>query len=116
MPRLMSVTHTKPAVYDRIKTQTRRAGWTFLHPGDRLTLCEKVMGRRKGDPLVRICDVEVTGVRREPLGKITPEDVAAEGFPDWTPAQFIAFFCTEMGGGPDQDVTVVTWRYLDEVA
>lgn len=112
MPRLMSVTHTKEAVYTRRKTQTRRAGWTFLHPGDRLTLCEKVMGRRKGDPLVRIVDVEVTGVRREPLNAITAEDVAAEGFPDWTPGEFVAFFCREMGGNTTQDVTVVEWRYL----
>lgn len=115
MPRLMSVAKTKDAVYARRKWQTRRAGWSFLHVGDKLTLCEKVMGRQ-GAPLVRITDVEVVGVRREPLDAITAEDVAAEGFPDWTPGEFVVFFCNEMGGGPGQDVTVISWRYLDEVA
>lgn len=39
MPRLMSVAFTEQAVRDRTKTVTRRKGWTFLKPGDRLTLC-----------------------------------------------------------------------------
>lgn len=112
MPRLMSVSKTEAAVLERRKRVTRRAGWTMLHPGDHLTLCRKVMGRRKGEPLVRICDVEVVSVRREQLDAITPEDVVLEGFPDWTPDQFVAFFCREMGGGPSQEVTRVEWSYL----
>jgi hypothetical protein len=57
----------------------------MLKPGDPLTLCKKVRGRKKGEPLVRIADVQVVSVRREPLNAITPQDVAAEGFPGWTP-------------------------------
>lgn len=49
----MSVSLTEDAVRDRRKTVTRRLGWKFLEAGDRLTLCRKVMGRRKGEPLVR---------------------------------------------------------------
>jgi hypothetical protein len=135
MPRLMSVTLTRRAVELRQKTQTRRAGWTMLRPGDRLTLCEKVMGRRKGDPLVRLAEVEVVAVRREPLNLITDAEVDAEGFGpwegsdgiDWWPPgsvppsvdvhgepsrRFVAFFTEHMGGAPDQLVTVITWRYL----
>lgn len=59
MSRLMSVSLTEQAVLERRKTVTRRLGWRFLKPGDRLTLCRKVMGRKPGEPLVRICDVEV---------------------------------------------------------
>ena len=87
MPRLMSVSLTETQVRARTKTVTRRAGWLMLRPGDRLTLCRKVMGRRKGEPLERITDVEVISVRREPLNRITAADVAAEGFPDWTPGR-----------------------------
>jgi len=43
MPRLMSVALTEQAVRERRKTVTRRLGWQFLKPGDRLTLCRKVM-------------------------------------------------------------------------
>lgn len=139
MPRLMSVTLTRRAVELRIKTQTRRAGWTMLGPGDRLTLCNKVMGRRRSDgtvePLERIAEVEVVAVRREPLDAITDGDVDREGFGpwegspglDWWPPgsvppdvdhhgaasdRFVEFFTRSMGGTPTQLVTVITWRYL----
>lgn len=130
MPRLMSVTLTKDAVRERRKTETRRGGWTMLRPGDHLTLCEKVMGRRKGEPLIRICNVEVVAVRRERLNSITDDAVAREGFtrdelreyathtgvpfyrPGGLAAAFVAFFVQHMGGSPDQEVTVIEWRYL----
>lgn len=125
MPRLMSVTLTKEAVRERRKTETRRGGWTMLRPGDHLTLCEKVMGRKAGEPLVRICNVEVVAVRREPLNAITDDAVAREGFgrddlrdylngPDDgnLAAAFVRFFTDKMGGNPDQEVTVIEWRYL----
>ncbi|WP_280422131.1 hypothetical protein [Nocardia carnea] len=115
MPRLMSVSLTENQVRDRSKTVTRRVGWTMLRPGDRLTLCRKVMGRRRGEPLVRIVDVEVLSTRREPLSDITVDDVLAEGFPHMTPGEFVEFFCgTHRGCRPDSDVTRIEWRYLDE--
>jgi hypothetical protein len=115
MPRLMSVSLTEPQVRTQTKTVTRRAGWLMLRPGDRLTLCRKVMGRRKGEPLDRITDVEVVSVRRERLDAITAADVAAEGFPDWTPDRFVEFFCgSHKGCTPDSDVTRIEWRYIGE--
>lgn len=99
----MSVALTVPQVRDRSKTVTRRDGWLILKPGDPLTLCEKVRGRQKGEPLVRITTVQVVSVRREPLNAITPQDVAAEGFPGWTPERFVSFFTG----------TRIEWRYAD---
>ncbi|MGW4094452.1 hypothetical protein [Nocardia sp. NPDC004750] len=116
MPRLMSVALTEPQVHARKKTVTRRKGWRDLHVGDRLTLCRKVMGRRRGEPLVRIVDVEVVSVRREQLDTITPKDVQSEGFPEMTPAQFIDFFCdSHKGCTPESVVTRIEWRYLEPV-
>lgn len=110
----MSVSLTEPQVLARTKTVTRRLGWTYLKPGDRLTLCRKVMGRRKGEPLVRITEVEVVDVSREPLCDILPAEVIAEGFPDWLPGDFIDFFCrTHKGCQPWTEVTRIEWRYLD---
>jgi len=113
MSRLMSVALTEQAVRERRKTVTRRLGWRFLKPGDRLTLCRKVMGRKKDEPLVRICDVEVVSVDREPLWDITEDDVMREGF-DCEPSAFVEFFCEHMRCVPDTIVTRIEWRYVDE--
>jgi hypothetical protein len=108
----MSVALTVPQVRDRSKTVTRRDGWLMLKPGDPLTLCEKVRGRKKGEPLVRIADVQVVSVRREPLNAITPQDVAAEGFPGWTTEKFVSFFAgTHQGCEPGTVITRIEWRY-----
>jgi hypothetical protein len=110
----MSVSLTEDAVRERRKTVTRRKGWTFLKPGDRLTLCRKVMGRKAGAPLVRIVDVVVLSVQREPLIAIheDPADVEREGFPGMTPFDFVEFFRRHMGGEAYQEVTRIEWRYL----
>ncbi|WP_234881911.1 ASCH domain-containing protein [Mycobacteroides abscessus] len=114
MPRLMSVSLTEDAVVARTKTVTRRMGWLDLKPGDRLTLCRKVMGRKQGEPLVRLVDVEVVSVCRQQLNTITREDVAREGFVGWTTRRFVKFFCDSHGGcDPWCEVTRIEWRYLD---
>lgn len=134
MPRLMSVAYTEDAVVDRIKTVTRRAGWwenkhgkRLLHPGDRLTACRKVMGRKAGEPIVRLAQVEVVDVRRERLGRLTEEtadglptdyaldEIAREGFPGMAPEDFVErFFIKAQRIYPDHDVTRIEWRYLDD--
>jgi hypothetical protein len=121
MPRLMSVALTEDAVRERRKTVTRRLGWTFLNPGDRLTLCRKVQGRRRRpdlsiEPLVRLAEVEVVDVRREKLWDITDDDVVLEGFPDWNAELFLIFYLHEMKVAPNTEVTRIEWRYLQEVA
>jgi hypothetical protein len=121
MPRLMSVSLTEQAVVDHRKTVTRRLGWRFLRPGDRLTLCRKVMGRRRADgtvePLVRLAEVEVIDIRRESLDLVTAADVRREGFPIQTPSWFVRFFCnTHSGCAPATTVTRIEWRYLDPEA
>ena len=114
MPRLMSVSLTELQVRDRTKTVTRRDGWGTLQPGTRLTLVRKAMGLRKGEKVVRVAEVEVVSVRREPLNAITPAEVAAEGFPEMTPEEFIAFFCrSHKDCTAGSVVTRIEWRYLE---
>ena len=114
MPRLMSVAYTEPQVRDRSKTVTRRLGWKFLKVGDTITLCRKVMGRKKGEPLVRICDVEIVSVERQPLSDVRLEmdGPRLEGFPYYSPGAFVEFFCRHMKCTPDTEVTRIEWRYL----
>lgn len=112
MARLMSVALTTDAVRRRQKTVTRRVGWQMLRPGDQLTLCPKVRGRRRGEPLDRIVTVDVVSVRREPLNTISPADVTAEGFPAMTPAEFVDFFCsTHHGVHTRSEITRIEWAY-----
>lgn len=123
MSRLMSVAFTEQAVRDRTKTVTRRRGWwtdkngrRLLVAGDRITLCRKVMGRKKGEPLERICDVEVVNVGREVLDTITDDEVTREGFADMGADEFVRrFFVEAQGIAPETVVTRIEWRYLDEV-
>ena len=110
----MAVSLTESQVRARTKSGTRRVGRRMLRAGDQLTLCRKVMGRRPGEPLERIANVEVTSVRREPLAAIIVADVVAEGFPQMTSAQFVSFFCsTHRGCGPGTQVARIEWHYLD---
>lgn len=114
MPRLMSVAFTEQAVRDRSKTVTRRKGWEFLKPRDRLTLCRKVMGRKPDEPLERMAEVEVVSVRREPLFEITDAEVALEGFPGMPVEEFVGrFFFVAQGMRSSDEVTRIEWRYLD---
>lgn len=117
MARLMSVALTTDQVRRREKTVTRRVGWTMIKPGDQLTLCPKVRGRRRGEPLERIVTVEVVSVRREPLAAITVEDTEAEGFPHMTPGEFVDFFCaTHKGVFADTEVSRIEWAYPSSTA
>lgn len=118
MPRLMAVGLTEQAVVRRDKTVTRRLGWRNLKPGDRVTLCRKVQGRfRRPDlsiePLVRLAEVEVVSVRREPLAAITDDEVTREGFYPLNAFWFVEWFCEQMRCKPDTEVTRIEWRYLD---
>lgn len=121
MARLMSVAFTEQAVRDRTKTVTRRKGWWqdkngrhLVKVGDRITLCRKVMGRKKGEPLERICDVEVVQIWRERLSSITWQDVCREGFPGMNPATFVQkFFVEAQGMSVSDEVTRIEWRYFE---
>lgn len=130
MSRLMSVAFTEQAVRDRTKTVTRRKGWWtdkrgnhLVKPGDRITLCRKVMGRKKGEPLERICDVEIVSVRREPLNAMLTDldygfdEIEREGMKSLDvhyPSVFIErYFTDAQGMSVTDDVTRIEWRYLD---
>lgn len=113
MSRLMSVAFTEQAVIERRKTVTRRKGWTFLKPGDHLTLVRKSMGRKPGEPIVRIAEVEVIDVRRERLSHV---DVAGEldreGCGDMSATEFITRYFEPQGIHALDLVTRIEWRYL----
>ena len=116
----MSVAMTTDAVIERRKTVTRRKGWLMLKPGDTLTLCRKVQGRKPGEPLERLAEVEVVNVWRERLSDLfdtrfdNDSEIEKEGFPDMDPDEFVKrFFVDAQGMSEHDEVTRIEWRYLD---
>lgn len=91
MPRNMSFALTTQQIIDETKDVTRRFGWDFLVPDDVVMACKKCMGLKKGEKIVKLKPIRIVSTRWELLISITPEDVVREGFPDWTPKQFLKF-------------------------
>lgn len=113
MPRNISFAMTTQQVQDRAKDVTRRFGWWFLKPGDSLCGVKKIMGLKKGEQIERLCLIEVVSTRPEPLNAIMPDDVAREGFPDWSPRQFVDMIVNHYGCDPAETINRIEFRYLD---
>ncbi len=112
--RNMSFMLTTQQVIDETKDVTRRLGWGKLIPGNQLNACEKCMGLKPGQKIIRLKVIEVVSVRHEPLSAIRdePDGCAREGFPGMTSDEFIAMFNSHMGGGPDLMVNRIEFKYL----
>lgn len=117
--RNMSFSMTTAQVIARLKDVTRRVGWLFLLAGMILMACEKCQGLGKGGKIKKLGRIRVKNVRRERLNRMTLEpaygadEVRREGFPDATPAEFVAFFCKGHGCLPSDMVTRIEFEYLD---
>lgn len=83
------------------------------------------MGRKKGEPLVKLAVIEVVSVRYEPLVALTDDieygimEVALEGLEEHPlvkgfPTQFIDFFCNSHKGClPSTEVTRIEFKYVE---
>jgi hypothetical protein len=119
--RNISFSLTSPQFLQGRKDVTRRLGWLYLKTGDILMACEKCMGRRPGEPLVRLGPLEVLSVRREPLSDLLKdpaygrEECRREGFPEMSPEEFVAFFCrTHPPCTRDTPVTRIEFRRIQK--
>lgn len=108
--RNMSFSMTEPQFLDDSKDVTRRLGWENLKPGTRLMAVRKAMGLKPGEKVVKLGEIEVVSVRREPLNAITQDDCRREGFPDMTPDQFVTMFSNAMRVCKDRTVTRIEYR------
>lgn len=107
-----SFTLTEQQVLDGTKDITRRLGWLWAKPGMRLMACRKCMGRKKGEPLVKLRVIEIVSVRREPLNAITAEECRREGFPEMGPLDFINMFISHMKCTPETLVSRIEFKYV----
>lgn len=120
--RNISFSLTTPQFRAKTKTVTRRLGWTFAKTGDVYCAIEKGQGLKKGEKVVRLGQIRVTSVRREPLKRLTDDldygfaETAREGFPKghdnhW-PSEFVSMFTSHNNCNPETLVTRIEFEYL----
>lgn len=109
--RLASFMHTQDQLRNRSKDVTRRVGWRWARPGMFLLAVSKCMGLRAGEVAEIFGVIKIVHVSRERLDAITADDVRREGFPDLTPADFVAMFCRHMHCAPDTEVARIVFRH-----
>jgi len=117
--RHLSCALTKEQIRARSKHVTRRLRWFMAHPGMLLQVVEKSMGRKPGEPLVKLAVIRVTDVRREPLSRMIHEpeygraEAALEGFPELDGFEFACMFAREMGCDITKKITRIAFEYVD---
>lgn len=110
--RCISFALTKRQFLDGSKDVTRRLGWRWLKAGDLLMAVEKGMGIKRGEKQVRLGIIRVRSVTAERLDAITADDCRREGFPELTPAAFVAMFCKANQCTPDVMVRRIEFERL----
>lgn len=80
--RNMSFSETTEQARNQSKTVTRRWGWGFLKPGERVQQVVKGMGLKRGETVQKIHVIEIISNRPDPLDNITQQECILEGFPD----------------------------------
>lgn len=111
--RAMSFMLTTEQMRNRTKTVTRRLGWNKLKHGDRLIAAVKCQGIKRGEKREDLCVIEVVAVTVEVLLEITQADCAREGFPEMSPAEFVAMFCKHMKCDPTTLVNRIEFKYVE---
>jgi hypothetical protein len=108
--RRISFSLTERQFCDGSKTVTRRLGWAALKPGGHLLAVRKLRGLKKGERQHVLGEIKIVSVRREVLSRISWVDCAREGFPELSPAEFVAMFCKEMRCKPEKMVRRIEFR------
>jgi hypothetical protein len=83
---------TTQQMYDKTKTHTIRDGWWHVKAGEIVNAVEKCQGLKKGEKVVRICQIRVLSTRQSILLCVTPDLCVDEGFPEMTPYEFEDFY------------------------
>lgn len=102
----------------KTKTVTRRNGWKRAYVGQVVTAIEKGQGLKKGEHVVKLGQHRFTDLRWERLDRMLTEpeygraEVVKEGFPEMTPAEFVAMYCKANGCKPDHVVQRMEFEYL----
>lgn len=103
---------TTAQIRNRSKTVTRRLSSRYK-AGELRQPVVKQQGLKKGEHVEKIGGaIRLTDVRRERLDAITPDDCAREGFPELTPAEFVAMFKRHNHCRRNRIVTRIQFEYV----
>jgi len=112
MPRNMSFALTQEQIKSKTKTVTRRMNWQCLKVGDIVNAVNKTMGLKKGERPIRLATLKITSIHREKLTKITQEECAKEGFPNYSPWDFVCLFVEANNCKPDVEITRIEFEFV----
>ena len=77
------------------------------------------MGRKHGEPLVKLHVIRVTDVRREPLNRMIEDsayglhEARLEGFPELSGYGFVCMFTKANGCLYSDEITRIVFEYVD---
>lgn len=116
--RNMSFAMTIDQVIAEEKTVTRRFGWWFLEPGDRIRPVRKTMGLKKGEKIKPLLPpgrcIEIVSTRSEPLNHITRADCVREGFPEMSPESFLAMIVRKYNCWAGEKINRIEFKYIGD--
>ena len=121
--RNISFSMTTPQFRAKEKTVTRRFGWWNLNPGEVLWGCEKTMGLKKGESIVRIHQIRIITVRPQRLDSMASDraygiaELRKEGYPFGIkdPAEFVSMLARLSGKPLDALVNRIEFEYFTGV-
>ena len=99
-----------------IKSETNQMGWRRLKAGDEFWAVVKCQVLEKGEKHTPLAKLRCLSTSRERLDSISPADVNREGFPQLTPADFVAMFSKMNGCKPKSQVTRIAFAYVEVTA
>lgn len=114
----MSFALTTPQFRARTKDVTRRLGWFNAKAGQVVQGIEKGQSLKKGEHPVILGLIRFTSVRREPLcalllsAEYGRSEVIREGFPEWSPQEFVEMFCRHNACHPERFIARIEFVYL----
>jgi hypothetical protein len=117
--RLISMKLTTGKFLDGTKTVTRRIGWRFAEPGMRLRAVRQAQGLSRGEKAETLGYIELVDVRDERIDKLLDnrdygtEEMIKEGFSNWSPREFVHFFCAIHDIKPDAFVRRLEFKRIE---
>lgn len=115
--RNMSFIHTQDQIRNGTKTETTRAGWSFLKPGDIVMAVVKSQGIPKGGKVEKIRPIRIVNNEKIQCHEdcYTYANMKAEGFEGMPPIYFVKHILVKKCGCEyDQDLNRITFEYVED--
>lgn len=115
----MSFFLTQDQFRARSKTVTRRFAWHKLQVGQIVQAVEKSQGLKKGEKVKVLGKIRIVSIEQERADAIlhrpdSLSELSREGFPDWTPQEFVKYLCEANRKTARDIVNRIEFEYVDD--